>query len=266
MKTFNEVLSDAGIEPREVILVRHSGQGATGRTAYQLWNEERESFELYQSTQKAGRRIFRQSTYWAVFVAEPGNTTLFVGLYQAKLDDPAKIDWVDPLSGTFPGAHEGTVADLYQLQPISAFSHLSEKLRVRWNGSERSWVQYAHKANKQLDGEILMLSPGSDEGLRVWKLQQRLERSSKLGREAKRLNACGNGGTCICEACGFRNSDQAMFDAHHKVPLLAGERTSSVKDFLVLCPTCHRRAHRCSNRLFPYDLAELIQWVAGGRK
>jgi 5-methylcytosine-specific restriction protein A len=37
---------------------------------------------------------------------------------------------------------------------------------------------------------------------------------------------------------------RAILDAHHKVPVRAGERLSRVEDFVLLCPTCHREVHQ----------------------
>ena len=81
------------------------------------------------------------------------------------------------------------------------------------------------------------------EGRRYWDKQEKIERNSSLGREAKRLNAEQNGGWIECEACGFRDKDTSMLDAHHLVPLSAGPGQNCAKDFAVLCPTCHRWWH-----------------------
>lgn len=265
MTTFNDALRQGGLDPREVILVRHSGRGATGLTPHDLWTEGSDRFERYQSTQEAGKPIFVRSKYWAAFVAEPGNTTLFVGMYRATLDDRSKIDWIDPLSGKPPGVDKGREADLYRLEPLPELSHLRSRLRILWSGSERAWVQYAHKNDKPIEGDLEVPAPQSLEGKRVWKTQLAIERASGIGREAKRQNASRNGGRCLCDACGFSHGDAGMFDAHHMTPLLAGERTTSTDDLLILCPTCHRRAHRSANRLVPYSLAELQDWFESGR-
>jgi 5-methylcytosine-specific restriction protein A len=37
---------------------------------------------------------------------------------------------------------------------------------------------------------------------------------------------------------------RAILDAHHRVPVQAGERLSRVEDFALLCPTCHREVHQ----------------------
>ncbi|WP_438749163.1 HNH endonuclease [Pararhizobium sp. O133] len=104
---------------------------------------------------------------------------------------------------------------------------------------------------------------GAEEGERVWKTQLALERDSKLASEAKRLNFVKNG-IFKCEACDFFHSDAAMFDTHHLTPLAAGKRHTFPEHLAVLCPTCHRRAHR-KGRMTPYSTAELRDWVGQGR-
>ncbi|MBS0240147.1 MAG: HNH endonuclease [Proteobacteria bacterium] len=108
-------------------------------------------------------------------------------------------------------------------------------------------------------------SSKSEEGKRVFKLQRAIERDPKMAKEAKRLNYARYG-AITCEACGFAHSDSAMFDAHHPTPLAVGKRTTLPEHLLVLCPTCHRRAHRnAPTPLNPYTLDELKDWVASGR-
>jgi 5-methylcytosine-specific restriction protein A len=106
-------------------------------------------------------------------------------------------------------------------------------------------------------------SAGAEEGDRVWKLQLKTERDPATAREAKRLNI-ERYGSMTCEACRFAHSDSAMFDARHPTPLAVGKRTTLPEHLLILCPTCHRRAHRKS-RLDPFQLHELRTWVASGR-
>jgi hypothetical protein len=105
----------------------------------------------------------------------------------------------------------------------------------------------------------------SPEGSRKFRLQAFTERNSALSREAKRLNGEAHGGLITCEACQFGHPDSALFDAHHERPLAGGVRQSKVTDLKVLCPTCHRRAHRTDNPLAPLSLDQLRAWVEAGR-
>lgn len=270
MTTFNDLLRDAGLDPNDVILIRHGGTGATGLKPYDLWVEGGDDFDRYQSTQEAMRRIFRNAIYWASFVSGPENTTIFCGLYEASLGDVGEVDWICRLSGMKPGQDKNKPYDFYRLKKRDELSHYVSKPLITWSKSGRPWIQYAHKNDKIIDDIWIHSAPAvphpkSAEGRKLWTIQQRTERSNTIGRMAKLKNAELNGGQLSCDACLFSHSDPSMFDAHHVDPLMTGERVSSVDDLLILCPTCHRRAHQSENRLIPFSLFELQAWIASGR-
>jgi hypothetical protein len=59
-------------------------------------------------------------------------------------------------------------------------------------------------------------------------------------------------GDLICEDCGFDPAERttgtlvnfrSLLDVHHKRPLDEGVRRTTLLDFILLCPTCHRFAH-----------------------
>ncbi len=59
--------------------------------------------------------------------------------------------------------------------------------------------------------------------------------------------------TMHCDNCGFdpagmasqhQISARSLLDAHHKNPLAEGQRRTTILDFSLLCPTCHRLEHR----------------------
>ncbi len=103
----------------------------------------------------------------------------------------------------------------------------------------------------------------SEEGKRIWTLQLKIERDSKISKLAKLLNIEKHG-ISKCEGCMFKHSDPGMFDAHHPTPLAAGSRTTLPEHLIILCPTCHRRAHRI-DKLVPQTLPQLRQWIIDGR-
>jgi hypothetical protein len=104
----------------------------------------------------------------------------------------------------------------------------------------------------------------AEEGKLLWSKQYRVERDPALSREAKRLNAA-KFGIYTCEACDFKHQDGAMFDAHHPTPLAIGVRKTFSKHLEVLCPTCHRRAHLSGDRLRPFTVQQLREWVSAWR-
>ena len=59
-------------------------------------------------------------------------------------------------------------------------------------------------------------------------------------------------GKVFCDDCGFdprdvkdipRNRLRSCLDVHHKDPLAEGIRLTTISDFALLCPTCHRIEH-----------------------
>ncbi len=105
----------------------------------------------------------------------------------------------------------------------------------------------------------------STEGKKLWIQQLKAERDPAIVREAKEANRRRNGGdTLKCECCGFADELGALFDAHHKKPISIGVRVSTVDDFHILCPTCHRWAHqKSSDKLYPIPLPKLIATLRG---
>ena len=98
----------------------------------------------------------------------------------------------------------------------------------------------------------------SSEGKRIWKGVQLLERNRRLSQAAKEANRECNDGLITCEACALSDKDSSLLDAHHHAPLMAGCRESRVNDFIVLCPTCRRWAHRkAPDKLSPLSILEL---------
>lgn len=134
-----------------------------------------------------------------------------------------------------------------------------------WN-VERRWdvlppPGFRDSGKVQMYGSMYpKLDSTSSEGKRLWKLQQEIERDPRLKRQVKALNRAKNGGVIVCEACGFADLLDSMFDAHHLQPLAAGNRESRVDDLAVLCPTCHRWSHaKSDDKLSPVPVGEIAK-------
>ena len=83
--TFNTILRAAEFRLADVRLLRHKDSRAEkGRTPYELWRDEREKFDLYQSTQGVVHESKLNTLYWASFVGTNNDETLFVGMYRVK--------------------------------------------------------------------------------------------------------------------------------------------------------------------------------------
>jgi hypothetical protein len=141
MLTFNMLLREQAIDPKDVRLLRHQRTGP-GLTPFSLWRDTPAEFERYQSIQLANRRAYFTSPIWAGFVVPPDGTTLFVGLYQIEGFDPAPSDLADPLCRD-PATLGNRQLDVYRFQRVASFDPLCGRLRIDWGEGKRSWAQRA---------------------------------------------------------------------------------------------------------------------------
>jgi len=100
------------------------------------------------------------------------------------------------------------------------------------------------------------------EGRLLYGVHKSRERNPAL-RQRKIKQVRDRFGHLLCEACGtnlasrFGNPDLEVYECHHIVPLAkVGPRKSKVSDLALLCPTCHRVAHRSKIWL---DLEALVK-------
>jgi 5-methylcytosine-specific restriction protein A len=101
----------------------------------------------------------------------------------------------------------------------------------------------------------------AEEGKRLYGLATKLERDRGLVAAVKDRNRAANGGLVTCECCGFADAEASYLDAHHLVPLVVEVRISTLQDFAVLCPTCHRVVHRKgASMALPLPIADLREW------
>lgn len=109
-----------------------------------------------------------------------------------------------------------------------------------------------------LVGSLLPKKVSQEEGRRIYREVQIVERNSALAKDAREANRAANGGSLVCEACHFSDELDGLFDVHHLVPLMLGVRQTTLHDLVVLCPLCHRWAHRKGNKSWdPLPLAKL---------
>ena len=96
------------------------------------------------------------------------------------------------------------------------------------------------------------------EGARRLYIHYRHERDVGLSKEAKQA-FLEQHGKLMCEACDtepMKKYGLEIIEAHHKIPLSesSGSRISTIEDFLLLCPSCHRAIHMLPD----CDISELI--------
>ena len=143
--TFNRLLDVEGISPEQVQLVRHQDARAGDTTSpYDLWVDKNPGFELYQSIQS--RQVFRidEGSLIASFVVTPAAETLFVGLYEVHGLGTAAPGTRDPVGG-----HDVTGLYLYDLRRDPRLAFYIGKVVIEWGAGYRSWVQRAHKQDKE---------------------------------------------------------------------------------------------------------------------
>jgi hypothetical protein len=144
---FNSLLIQSGVDPVNVILLRHQdARAARGRTPYELWRDNRPAFERYQSVQSIPNRSkFSRAPIWASFVGTPDGATMFVGLYSAKYRGVLAEDWPWPHADGFNPAGS---SDVYEIRYDDRTVEFEGKLFIEWGEGARSWVQRADRQNK----------------------------------------------------------------------------------------------------------------------
>lgn len=97
------------------------------------------------------------------------------------------------------------------------------------------------------------------EGGKVLRTHLRTERDGKAARLAKELaRSRSKNGKLTCEACAcvpeedYRGLD--VIEAHHRTPLSKGLRSTRVEEFAMLCPCCHRAAHKLIDQGTPFTI------------
>src|SRR5262244_1235300 len=110
---FNTILREAGLPLTAVRLIRHKDKrAARGRTPYELWRDNRPQFELYQSLQSIPNRKKLTAPYWAVFIVNLNDETMFAGVYAVRYRGLLEHDTPRP---HMDGLDEAGSGDMYDL-------------------------------------------------------------------------------------------------------------------------------------------------------
>lgn len=148
MLTFNDVLRKMGLPLAVVRLLRHAEPSARpGRTPYELWRDQRELFDRYQSEHGPNAHSKLQNAeHWASFVALPSGETMFVGMYVAKYIGPSATSIVDVT--TVRERPAGSI-HLYDVSLQSVLSEYAGRLLIDWGPGTRAWVQRADQRENE---------------------------------------------------------------------------------------------------------------------
>jgi len=144
---FNMILGAAGLSPKDVRLLRHKDSRASrGCSPYELWRDDRPKFEIYQSRQNIENRSKFSAPYWAVFIVNLNDETMFGGLYRVKYRGLLKRDSPKPhIDG---GIDKAGSCDIYDLTLDKALKDLIGRLFIDWGQAALAWVQYADRNDK----------------------------------------------------------------------------------------------------------------------
>jgi len=145
---FNTILGETRLQLKDVRLVRHKDKRAKrGRTPYELWRDNRPQFELYQSTQSISNRKKLTAPYWAVFVVNLNDETMFAGLYAVKYRGLLEKDIPMPHMDSVDKAGS---CDVYDLMLQDTLNDFIGKLFIDWGPGALAWVQYTDRNNKPI--------------------------------------------------------------------------------------------------------------------
>jgi hypothetical protein len=152
----NTVLESAGISIPDVRLLRHKdNRSEKGKTIYELWRDNRPSFDLYQSTQRIDNAVRLNASIWVAFIGTPMNETLFVGIYTVgerrllEVDQPMPhMDGVD-LAGT---------CHCYDLKLDDRLGDLVGRMVIDWGTGDRAWIQRGEFKEPEFPGFLEFVS------------------------------------------------------------------------------------------------------------
>lgn len=143
---FNTILREAGIDPEDVRLIRHKDNSAKkGRSPYELWRDDRQKFEQYQSAQTLVNRKKLNALFWAVFVVNHEDKSVFAGLYAVHYHGLLEEDTPMPTNDDI--AKAGSL-DAYDLTLADSLCDFVGKLYIDWGPGALAWIQYADRHNK----------------------------------------------------------------------------------------------------------------------
>jgi len=145
---FNTILREAGLPLNDIRLIRHKDKRAKrGFTPYELWRDNRPQFENYQSTQSISNRPKLNAPYWAVFVVNLSDETMFAGLYSVNYRGLLEKDTPMP---HMDGIDKAGSCDVYDLKLQDKLQDLIGKIFIDWGPGALAWVQYAARNDKPI--------------------------------------------------------------------------------------------------------------------
>ncbi|WP_298128066.1 GIY-YIG nuclease family protein [Brevundimonas sp.] len=134
--SFRSLLVDAGLDPREVNLLRHCPPGVVDPAG--AWRADLAAFEAYQAVQKKSERSYFSRPLWASFLPTRDGRTLFVGIYEAQLQGDVAPGSTYALTGE---AIRTELVDAYACALRTELSEYIGRLVIEWGPGTRRWGQ-----------------------------------------------------------------------------------------------------------------------------
>jgi hypothetical protein len=156
MIELNTLLSDLGLEPSKVLVMRHQPYEPELRKVFpSIALEARRLFDAYQSAHNPRTEsALKRASHLASFIADGGGRAIFVGLYDvvgyrtvnreqwlAISENQALMD-MGMLSWMAKGREH---ALWFDLPPRDCYQIWSGKLVVGWPSPDRSWYRWADR-------------------------------------------------------------------------------------------------------------------------
>jgi hypothetical protein len=155
--TLNDLLLTKGIDPQQVLVLRHRpSEPELNKVLPWLAAEKPEVFNAYQQTQgEKLEKVMLGAAYVASFIGREAGKALFVGLYSIGASKPLTFEqyWQVPanvemkafgMQGFRRDGGRSTVL-WFDLVLTAFYADWKGKLIVRWPPPERSWWRRAHR-------------------------------------------------------------------------------------------------------------------------
>ncbi len=142
---FNTLLSEVGIDPADVRLLRHQTQLPNGSAPIDMWRADPAVLDEWQSFQFASQRASLKANWWACFVGTPDGRTLFIGLYEVGEPAPAGNSYT-----MIMGSSISEDDDRYPLKLSDRLSRYIGRLYIEWGAGKLAWKQRADLQDKAI--------------------------------------------------------------------------------------------------------------------
>ncbi len=131
---FSDILAKAQIDPKDVLLIRHSISEKYCKGCY-------EGGFILEYTRIQAPSFTKKFRYWAIFVGNSGSMALFKGLYklgEAVINESRYC----PTGFPYPEMYDGKGA-YFDLEELDILGDLKDRLMIDWGQSARMWHQKA---------------------------------------------------------------------------------------------------------------------------